>query len=141
MKVWHMFLSIYKGLSISEKPLKNGYRNICHTLIFVFIFLTLFWCYFQPFPCTQTIKVIGLIYFINELALTIRLCTSVSTVYLFSTAFFRRGGANPPPSLIYIQTPSCLWLMYRKICLLRTLSGQLKIQMCNFKMYLHLQKV
>ena len=50
---------------IFEKPLKNGCRNMCHTLIFVLnktkIFLTFFWHFFQPSLAHK--KVIDLIFF------------------------------------------------------------------------------
>ena len=33
---------------IFEKPLKIGYRNMCHTLIFVLNYLLFFWHFFYP---------------------------------------------------------------------------------------------
>ena len=39
------------------------------TKYIIYIFFSIFWYFFQPFPSTQTFQVIGLIFFFNELAL------------------------------------------------------------------------
>ena len=65
-KIAHNFFLTKSYNYIFKKPLNNGCRNMCHTLIFVLnkkkIFLN-FLAFFPTLPSTQTIKVIDLIFF------------------------------------------------------------------------------
>ena len=71
---------------IFEKPLKNGCKNMCHTLIFVlnqkkifFTFFLPFFAFFSTLPKTQTIKVINLVFFSMSWPWKIGLWTCIST--------------------------------------------------------------
>ena len=79
---------------------------MCHTLIFVLnkknifnIFLTFFQAIFSTPPSTQTIKVIDLIFFFNELALINMGYKHAFQPYSYSLRPFLRGGGRgtPPP--------------------------------------------
>ena len=83
-----------------EKPLKNACRNVCHTLIFVFlkkiIFLTLYYAFFPPFLAPKLLK-LSVLFFSFTWPLKIGLWTRISTLCLLSKAFFWGGGAKRPP--------------------------------------------
>ena len=55
---------------------------------------------------TQTIKVIGLIFFSLSWPCQIGLCTCILTLYLFSIFFSMGGGAKRPPWLYIESDPS-----------------------------------
>ena len=92
-----------KATDLKTIFLKNGCRNMCHTLIFVLkkrnffnIYLTFFLAFLSTLPSTQTIKVIDLIFFSNELALK-------------KLGYFLWGaldGPPPPPSIHRFRPPN-----------------------------------
>ena len=58
---------------------------------------------FSTLSSTQTIKVIDLIFSLMSWHWQIGLWTCISTLYLFSKTFFKRGGVGrPPPVLPFI---------------------------------------
>ena len=100
---------------IFKKPLKNEYRIMCHTLIYVFkkniflIFLNPFLLFFSTLPSTQTMTVIGLIFSSMNWPWQIGLCTCFSTRYTYSLRAFYRGGATNAPQAIHRFRPPSLY--------------------------------
>ena len=83
--------------------------TIFWTKIFFFHFSDLFFAFFSALSSTQTIKVIGLIFFSMSWHWQIGLCTCIST-HTYSLRPFSRGGTNLPRLYIDSDPPAFIGL-------------------------------
>ena len=111
-------------------------RKMCHTFKLVLnkkkynIFFTFFKAFFSTLPSTQTIKVIDLIFFFNELALKnwpINMHFKFQPYNYSLRPFSKGGGVGRPPQAIHrFRPPSLYRVEFKNLRLIHFVQSSLK---------------